>query len=388
MIQAYEIADWPRRPWFHTKGTREKFACEDPATNRLYYFKESLNKPSTADKRGYSYPTEFWSEIIASKVGQLLGFNLLDYNIARTKDNIGCICQDMLRPRQNLMEGFQFLTAVERNFLPDADYKSRKLYDFQLIEKALRAFGLDGFLPNLVETILFDSIVGNSDRHQENWGFIYQVDEMHRQLLGKHRFDTPTISELLHNKPVDIFTGSDSVINTPKGEGPLIKALRSWFRPSKNKEKEVSQPVFIDQASAQSDVVAVSFSPIYDSGSSLGRELTNEAIGVMLRDKSQLDKYIKRGKSEIHWLKEKKGHVELVLSLSESYASTIRNRLRQVQMLYNSDGISNLLKSTESFIPEGAKFDPYRLTSDRQEFMSRLIETRIQLLLSTFSSLL
>lgn len=55
----------------------------------------------------------------------------------------------------------------------------KKDYTFQFISKALSEFSLENYIKNIIEIIVFDSIIGNSDRHQENWGILstYVQDE-------------------------------------------------------------------------------------------------------------------------------------------------------------------------------------------------------------------
>ena len=61
-----------------TGGTRDKAVVED-ADGQLYFFKTSLKKK----EKDYTY--EFWSEIIASEIGRLLGFDTLVYDVAAKK---------------------------------------------------------------------------------------------------------------------------------------------------------------------------------------------------------------------------------------------------------------------------------------------------------------
>jgi hypothetical protein len=59
----------------------------------------------------------------------------------------------------------------------------------------------------------------------------------------------------------------------------------------------------------------VRFSPIYDSGCCLGRELTEDKIEQLHKNEQQLLKYINNGKAEIHWIGKKIPHFQLLKSL-------------------------------------------------------------------------
>lgn len=61
-----DVSDWNEMLYYQTGGTRNKRIVQNPNTDDLYYFKTSLKK----EKMDYKH--EFWSEIIASKIGQHL----------------------------------------------------------------------------------------------------------------------------------------------------------------------------------------------------------------------------------------------------------------------------------------------------------------------------
>lgn len=87
---------------------------------------------------------------------------------------MGCICASMIEPdREELIEGLRYLQAYDNTFNP-VETSLRKLYSFQLIERTLAKFNLEKFMGGIIEEIVFDSIIGNSDRHQENWAFIVE----------------------------------------------------------------------------------------------------------------------------------------------------------------------------------------------------------------------
>ena len=75
MAEFFDISNWNEKPWYQTGGTRSKVIVENPANRKDYYFKTSLKKELK------DYKHEFWSEIITSEVGTMLGFNMLKYDI-------------------------------------------------------------------------------------------------------------------------------------------------------------------------------------------------------------------------------------------------------------------------------------------------------------------
>lgn len=148
-----------------TKGTRAKRVVFDPDTGERYF----LKFPMVRDGRDYS--TETWSEIIAHEVGTRLGFNVLEYGFAVCGDNAGCISRSMTSDTERLVEGDAILFTNDSSYDP-CDKSSYSRYTFSFVMNALHESGFDAFRRDFVEMLVFDAIIGNSDRHQGNWGFI------------------------------------------------------------------------------------------------------------------------------------------------------------------------------------------------------------------------
>jgi len=90
----------------------------------------------------------------------------LRYDIAFNSKEIGCISESMTQEGVNkLTEGVSYLTGYDTTYNPK-DKNSKKQYTFQLIFEALGFFQLSRFAENIIQIIIFDSIIGNSDRHQ------------------------------------------------------------------------------------------------------------------------------------------------------------------------------------------------------------------------------
>ena len=97
--------DWTHLQWVNTGGTRAKKFLQNPDGD-YFYFKRSQLKP------GKDYTYEFWNEIIVSEIGQLLGFNMLEYHLAIYNDVAGCISKSMIAENEELIEVVKFFSAV------------------------------------------------------------------------------------------------------------------------------------------------------------------------------------------------------------------------------------------------------------------------------------
>ena len=239
-----------------------------PETNEEYFFKGSKETPSGEIR----YPTEFWSEIVSSKIGNFLGFEMLDYNIAFDKKHtqkIGCISKSMILHSENkLTEGIQYLTGFNSKYNPEKDKKD---YTFQFIVDALTHFDLQIYIDKIIEIIIFDAIIGNSDRHQENWGVIMNykqaIKEINKELL-KEKFG--------------FWDKLDMKFRRLMNES-FIMMHRDKLKLSKTNLK------------LHSMITPHQFSPIYDSGCCLGREHEEDRVEKLINNSQMLEAYINKG---------------------------------------------------------------------------------------------
>lgn len=336
MPEFYDVTNWNEKPHFQTKGTRSKCVVEKPSTSELYFFKTSMNR---AD-RDYYY--EFWSEIIASAVGRELGFNLLTYDIAVKEALVGCISKNMCGKDECLVEGISILTAYDNTYDPKnkASYKD---YTFQFINDALTFLGMEEHIYRIIDIVLFDSIIGNSDRHQENWGIITPVRTITEPKL-KERFMT------------------------------VIKRIKGFPDLKDSDLKDVSfqiQPLFGE------------FAPIYDSGCCLVREYANDEIERRLHNEDMFNGIINRAKAEIRWAgeKDKIRHYELINKV-KSYRNDFRNYviagIQRTLGKYDEQKIAEIIYHIDDKLPQ--EYNQYALPEIRKEMIVKILKRRIELL--------
>jgi hypothetical protein len=342
-----DISGWHKNVHYSTGGTRSKYIALHPETNDEYFFKGSKETPS----REIRYPTEFWSEIISSKIGQFLGFPMLDYNIAydsKHKQQIGCLSLSMvLNSKNKLTEGVAYLTGFNSKYIPS---QHKKDYTFQFICKALENFHLENYIENIIEIIVFDSVIGNSDRHQENWG-----------VLSSYEQDENIVKE-------QISTAFDKIKNR-------IKRLSN-----NNSEEEAKIQINMNPKYV-SYLYNHKFAPIYDSGCCVGREHTDEKVLKMLNDSQMIEAYIRKGESEIHWEgnQKKRKHFELVELLLEQYPVETKKFIYRVKEKYNSESIKKIIENIDINVP--MDLINFKLSETRKQLMFKLVTLRIEKLI-------
>jgi len=346
MPQLFTITDeWNEQPWFSTGGTRAKKYLQSP-DGKFYYFKRSQLKT------GKDYHFEFWSEVIAYEAGTLLGFNMLKYDIAVYNEVMGCISESMINSEEEeLIEGVKYLQAFAPTYDP-SEKSHQDRYTFQLIENSLENAKLKDEIENVIEIIIFDALIGNGDRHQENWAFINKSWPMHEAIQKME--DADAMSKL----------------------NRFWRWLLKWFQKQvgqihkerKEKGKKMPKQLYIPQ---------IRMAPIYDSGSSLGRELLEDRVKNFLNSDEELSRYIDKGLAEIHWENKKLSHFELIRKLLHSeYNETVKRIINRVLEKWNGPEIERIVQQIDRSVPES--HNVYKIPDSRKQLIFKIITLRRQ----------
>jgi len=342
-MQLFDISTWTEQRWWSTGGTRNKKIYFNPNDNLQYYFKQSLKK----ENKDYKY--EFWSEIIASEIGLLCGFDVLPYHLAVSGGEVGCLSKSMIDPdKEELVEGGKYIQAFDNTFNPD-DRKLRHQYDFDLIIRMLKSFQLERFEKDIIEFLVFDSLIGNSDRHQENWAFITE-----------HSTLSKSIAE------VEFDFNHETLQKIPNWLRIFVRGYyfsKGKLRPEYNKVKLLMAK-------------SIRFSPIYDSGCSLGRELTDDRVKQLINNQDLIDAYINKGESEVHWKNKKISHLVLIKHLlnNEELSTMVRSTIERMVKRFDEAIILELMNKVDVNLP--TECNSVKIPEERKQLMSKLVLSR------------
>jgi len=242
-----------------------------------------------------------------------------------------------------LAEGISYLTGFDTTYNPE-DKEAKKPYTFHFIRDTLDYFHLGRFIDNIVEIIVFDSIIGNGDRHQENWGIITNYTEV-------------------------IKTIKDLAKKADKGfKEKLLFTIMAITNKTRRKE--------IDNLMKDLHIIMPGmFSEIYDSGSCLGRELSADKVMQMLTDQIMIEGYIRKGVSEIHWKGVKLNHFDLIEKVKEEHPEKVFELIDMVRNRFNENKLKDTIFSVDSKLPK--EFEVYKLPEDRKKFINKLITLRV-----------
>jgi hypothetical protein len=219
---------------------------------------------------------EDWAEKAAAEIAYTLGINAAKVELAEYDGKIGCISCNFIdvEAGEALVHGNEIMawkvTGYDKSkIFRQADHT---LENIQLAIRALSDFAnTDVVLTDLAGYMVLDALIGNTDRHHENWGLrlhspVAQQTRLlsaapsfdHASSLGRELLDARR-TELLANRQVDKYIRSPKarggIFRDPQqahGENPLrlvqvaARAYPTYFRPAIERVAAVDTQVLHD----------------------------------------------------------------------------------------------------------------------------------------------
>ena len=214
-------------------GTKPKQWVRDP-DRRKWLWKETTVQQDV--RHGAFLKGDDWSEVLAGRVGEGLGLPVARVELAQRGDARGVISRSVLAGDEELAHGNELLTG--RASGGSSRPRSRVGYTLLAVRELLtvvappddRAPGLDAF-DWFVGFVVLDALVGNTDRHQDNWGVIrgglaprLAPSFDHASCLGFLLSDQERVERLTGGDPQRSVAGFAGAA-TSKFEGsPLLRA--------------------------------------------------------------------------------------------------------------------------------------------------------------------
>lgn len=175
----------------YPEGAREKFDVESPKnivssynfliSNHKYLFK----RPYT-EKSGTVLYDQFWTEIIAYKLGRILGIPVPPAFVGHYKEDSELVYGALIewfydyKESKDIKDTSQNGGDIISRYIDNYDRKKGKQHNFKTIAEICAEYKIDGWLREWTNILLFDALIANRDRHQNNWEIIrYANDTQH-----------------------------------------------------------------------------------------------------------------------------------------------------------------------------------------------------------------
>ena len=177
-IEIIDYSDWfPYEGFAEGSGRSEKLWLQS-ATGEIGLFKFPKIDPETLE-----ITTEYVSEHLAHQIGNILEIETARVEIGTYNSRIGCMSYLINKPDEAIIEGDAFITGKH----PDYDLNlmqetsTGKYYCIDhLIEISDEPIVIDSW----IHMILFDFLIGNADRHQNNWAMLVKYDSTDKPSLS------------------------------------------------------------------------------------------------------------------------------------------------------------------------------------------------------------
>lgn len=215
----------------------------------------------------FKYPRaksgEHWAEKVAAEVADLLDIECAKVELAVFAEDQGSVTKAFTGLGQELVHGNQMLAAVVHGYDPKATYRhsTHTLANiWRVMEYFFREAALETKL-RMAEYLILDALIGNTDRHHENWGILRRhVDGRwkgfvapsfdHASSLGRELSDEKRDRRLAENRVGDYAEKGRGAIywseNSEHGPSPLelvrqaVSTYPDIFLPVKKKLEKLN----------------------------------------------------------------------------------------------------------------------------------------------------
>jgi hypothetical protein len=186
--QIIDVSRWPRKRKMNVGyGTRGKVVLKQTKWGKVYYMAKTYSKDIG----------ELRSELCASTIGRVFGFPvqktwfchlptlkmfphpqgvLLQLDVRRQRDT------RRNQFKENLIHGADLIGFVDKNFTRlKTQPERRNAYTLEVVIKALRNYVVKNKKATIVweqffNLLVFDALIGGTDRHYNNWGILQNAD--------------------------------------------------------------------------------------------------------------------------------------------------------------------------------------------------------------------
>lgn len=213
-------------------GSKEKFWFWLKGQKWLFKEARLINSPQGTEPTG-----EDWAEKIAAEIARVLAIPAATVELADFEGRWGSASLNFTTAAQQLMHGNEVMAGYLDNYDPEVRFKQTSHTVENIITAIRKMFPKANehrsVLRQLASYMVLDALIGNTDRHHENWGLLWQVqveiDEVSERARLQKLYDlAPSYDhasslgrELLDAKRAQILAGKRVEAYMNKGSGGI-----------------------------------------------------------------------------------------------------------------------------------------------------------------------
>lgn len=180
-------------------GRSEKLWLINPDTDQTGLFKYKKDIETT----------DHASECIASDIARLIGISCAKFEIGMFKGREGSISYNIVeRESITLIEGIYGISLFYNNYDSEKlmDIKTGEKYSLEMIKNVLNGFDL---FEEFLSVLVFDFLIGNTDRHQSNWAFLMEDKNI---TLSPLYDNSSSLCAYVPESRIDQYLGKDQML--------------------------------------------------------------------------------------------------------------------------------------------------------------------------------
>lgn len=168
-LEIYREGSRPKEIFYCPNNIAFSFLIKD----HTYIFKHSRK----------NYPEQFWIEIIAYKLGKIVGipvppaFVAIDSHRKIAGALIEWFHNYPNSPEETYYAGRDYMRQKNPNYDLEKGWEHNMKIIIEICAQLQDQGALQSdWLQNFVSILLFDALIGNTDRHQDNWGLVWDKE--------------------------------------------------------------------------------------------------------------------------------------------------------------------------------------------------------------------
>ena len=149
---------------------------EQLGSKQKFWYRESVGEPEWLFKYPQANTGQHWAEKIAAEIADLLEIPHGRVELARFGDEQGSVTESFVRNGAELVHGNQILAGKVLGYHPEEKFRNSD-HTLTNIWRAIDSVfatqeDIDKAKLQIAEYLVLDALIGNTDRHHENWGVV------------------------------------------------------------------------------------------------------------------------------------------------------------------------------------------------------------------------